>query len=369
MSHVPGPEPLTKILQTVIMNPEFETAWKARGCPSGDLPTDVLTLKTIVASGLADLQKKLAASRPANMTEAEYTIPLTTGFASRILVCHVKHEVEPDGGRPRRPAPILLLFHGGAHVLGYPEFDIPLARELAAAHGAVVICPSTRKAPEDPFPAMIDDAWAILQLVASDLSAESASSRILLPRHADARAGFLVGGTSSGANFADVVVHLAHDAGLAPRVTGQFLICGAFMDPGRVPERYRDRYLSMEQNKEAPVVNYKFMQAFREAIGPDVNSPLWAPFDQGHPDGIAAGHVGMPPTYFQVCGMDMNRDDGLIYERVLREECKVPTRLDVYSGFPHCWWDMYPELEASRKRMEDMVRGVGWLLGPGLTES
>jgi len=91
-----------------------------------------------------------------------------------------------------------------------------------------------------------------------------------------------------------------------------------------------------EQNKEAPVANYKFMQAFREAIGPDVNSPLWAPFDQGHPDGIAAGHLGMPRTYFQVCGMDMNRDDGLIYERVLREECRVPTRVDVYSGFPHC---------------------------------
>jgi acetyl esterase/lipase len=70
----------------------------------------------------------------------------------------------------------------------------------------------------------------------------------------------------------------------------------------------------------------------------------------------------MPPVYFQVCGMDLNRDDGLIYERVLREG-GVATRLDLYSGLPHCWWDMYPELEASEKRMEDTIGGVGWLLG------
>jgi acetyl esterase/lipase len=71
----------------------------------------------------------------------------------------------------------------------------------------------------------------------------------------------------------------------------------------------------------------------------------------------------MPRVYFQVCGLDVNRDDSLIYERVLREECGIPTRVDLYAGFPHCWWDMYPDLEASKKRMEDMIKGVGWLLG------
>ena len=354
MSQVPGT--VAEILPTGIMNLEFEAAWKSRGCPPGDMPTDILTLKTIVASSLPDLRSKLAASRPDNIIEAEHTIPLTTSFSSRILVCHVTPDERP------KPAPVILLFHGGAHVLGHPEFDIPLARKLAEAHNTVVICPSTRKAPEDPFPSMIHDAWAILRLVASDASAEPAS-RILVPRHADAQAGFLVGGTSSGANFADVVVHLARDAGLSPVVTGQFLICGAFMDPGRVAPQYIPWYLSMEQNKEAPVANHRFMEAFREAIRPDRDSPLWAPFDQHHAGGIAAGHRGMPPAYFQVCGMDMNRDDGLIYERVLREECGIPTRVDVYSGFPHCWWDMYPELEASTRRMEDTIRGVGWLLG------
>ena len=61
--------------------------------------------------------------------------------------------------------------------------------------------------------------------------------------------------------------------------------------------------------------------------------------------------------------MDIFRDDGLIYERVLREEAAVETRLDLYKGLPHSWWSMFPEIEASKRRIEDSVRAVGWLLG------
>jgi acetyl esterase/lipase len=209
---------------------------------------------------------------------------------------------------------------------------------------------------------MLHDAWAVLQAIAYDATLP-AGERTLLPGNADAGAGFIVGGSSSGANFADVVAHLARDTGLRPAVTGLFLACGAFMDEGRVPEVYRGRYLSREQNKEAPVADGGFMKAFVEAVNPDRGSSLWAPFVQeGCDEDVKRGHLGMPRAYFQVCGMDVNRDDGLIYEGVLREECGVTTRLDLYSGFPHCWWDMYPELEASKKRAEDTMEGFKWLL-------
>ncbi|KAH6842286.1 Alpha/Beta hydrolase protein [Chaetomium sp. MPI-CAGE-AT-0009] len=349
------------ILATGIMNPEFEAAWKARGSPPGSMPTDVATLKRIVEDSLPGLQAQLSSTRPANLTETELTIPLGTGFSSRILVCHPTTQPQPAGATPG-PSPIILLFHGGIHVLGFPEFDLPLARRLALTHHATVILPSTRKAPESPFPAMLHDAWAALQAVAHD-AALPPVARTLLPPGADAAAGFVVGGASSGANFADVVAHLARDKGLSPPLTGMFLACGAFMDEGRVPVPYRGRYLAREQNADAPVADAQFMRAFVEAVAPDRESPLWAPFVQAGCEGdVKVGHQGMPRAYFQVCGMDLNRDDGLIYESVLREECGVPTRLDLYSGYPHCWWDMYPELEASKKRAEDTMEGFKWLL-------
>jgi acetyl esterase/lipase len=43
---------------------------------------------------------------------------------------------------------------------------------------------------------------------------------------------------------------------------------------------------------------------------------------------LLANHTGLPPTHLQVCGLDPLRDEGLLYERLLREQ-GVPTRLDV----------------------------------------
>jgi acetyl esterase/lipase len=101
---------------------------------------------------------------------------------------------------------------------------------------------------------------------------------------------------------------------------------------------------------------------FSNAFKPDPKSELWASFN--HPN----GHKGLPKAYFQVCGMDFFRDDGLIYEKVLREEAGVETRIDVYKGMPHSWWSMFPEMEASKRRIDDSVKAVGWLLGRMETE-
>ena len=61
--------------------------------------------------------------------------------------------------------------------------------------------------------------------------------------------------------------------------------------------------------------------------------------------------------------MDPLRDEALIYEDVLREECGVKTRLDVYQGLPHGFWLKYTKLTATKRFLKDMVEGVGWLLG------
>lgn len=126
----------------------------------------------------------------------------------------------------------------------------------------------------------------------------------------------------------------------------------------------------------------------------DHSSPIWSSFDQypelfgtrnrvgddhvwmvgsrsrtsDDPSTTSAENINQPPmrVYFQICGCDMSRDDGLIYERVLREECGVETRVDIYEGFGHVFWGMggkYPEMEMSVMRERDSVDGVGWLIG------
>lgn len=96
------------------------------------------------------------------------------------------------------------------------------------------------------------------------------------------------------------------------------------------------------------------------AYKPDLNSPLFVPFNN------PKGHHGIPPTFFQVCGLDPLRDEELIYERVLREEYGTLTRPDYYPGLPHHFWEFFPQLsEQKERRIQETVSGFQWLLEIG----
>jgi acetyl esterase/lipase len=75
-----------------------------------------------------------------------------------------------------------------------------------------------------------------------------------------------------------------------------------------------------------------------------------------------SGHKAFPPTHFQICGLDPVRDDGLIFEEILRSECGVKTKLDFFPGVPHAFNAGFPELEISKKFVNDAVAAFGWLL-------
>jgi len=92
------------------------------------------------------------------------------------------------------PSMALVYFHGGGWVTGSIETHDGTARALARRTGIVVVSVDYRLAPEHPFPAAVDDAWAATQWVsthAGDLNLD-----------AD-RIG--VGGDSAGGTLATVV--------------------------------------------------------------------------------------------------------------------------------------------------------------------
>ena len=107
---------------------------------------------------------------------------------------------------------VIVYYHGGGWVMGsLDEFDT-LARKLVNATDAAVVLVDYRLAPEHPYPAAVEDAWAALKWV---------------DRHVERIAGtavpLIVAGDSAGGNLAAVVSQRAKREG-GPAISQQVLI-------------------------------------------------------------------------------------------------------------------------------------------------
>jgi len=80
--------------------------------------------------------------------------------------------------------------------------------------------------------------------------------------------GFLVGGISAGGNFGAVVSHVYRDEKLSPPLTGVYLSIPACIQPEHVPEKYKDAFLSREQNKNALILNDDSIDLFERESFP-----------------------------------------------------------------------------------------------------
>ncbi|KAI0149720.1 putative lipase/esterase [Hypoxylon sp. NC0597] len=260
--------------------------------------------------------------------------------------------------RPAQGSPLIVMYHEGGWSMGDLSDEETNCRLFSRDLGAVCVNVDYRLAPEYPFPAWINDSWDALKWAAENATSIGANPSL----------GFIIGGGSAGGNIAAVLAHLARDEKLSPPLTGQYLCVPAimcFMPPALISPRYRSEYIShpdITTNKD-PVLKITSGVEFAEFLHGSLKA-TWTdaqavPFLYGALDG---GHRDLPPAYFQICGLDPLRDEGLIYERVLREEAGVKTRLDIYKGFGHYFWTNWPQLERSREFVQDTAKGVKWLL-------
>jgi acetyl esterase len=103
------------------------------------------------------------------------------------------------------PAPILLYLHGGGWVVGGLEMNDPLCRRLVRLTGAVVVSLDYRLAPEDPYPAALDDCVEALNWVRENASTLGGDA-----------GNVSVAGTSAGGNLAAGLALLVRDRDLPP---------------------------------------------------------------------------------------------------------------------------------------------------------
>ncbi|TVY71707.1 AB hydrolase superfamily protein [Fusarium oxysporum f. sp. cubense] len=243
--------------------------------------------------------------------------------------------------------PLFLYMHGGGYVTGGLETDDATCRVLALEIPVVVASVEYRLAPEHKFPVGFEDTFDVVRWAAS-----SEGQRKL---NTDLSKGFILGGTSAGANFTAGISHLACDEGLSPRITGVVFLAGSFCHPDMRPKKYLDRILSVDEINDAPGLTRKSIDYFAELYGAPPTDKRLSPL-------LFDSHAGIAKkAYFAICGWDPRRDEAILLDQLL-QEVGLPTKSHIYSGLPHGFWTTCPDLPVSKKWLQDLLQGVHWLL-------
>jgi epsilon-lactone hydrolase len=108
-------------------------------------PMDLMGEVADLRSGFEELMRSIPVPDDIQMAETE------VGGVHAI-------EVTMDGTEPTN---VILYFHRGVYVIGSAKSSLPLVADLARRTGARIISVDYRLAPEDPYPAAVEDAKAV----------------------------------------------------------------------------------------------------------------------------------------------------------------------------------------------------------------
>ncbi|MEC4593529.1 MULTISPECIES: alpha/beta hydrolase [Nitrospirillum] len=231
-----------------------------------------------------------------------------------------------------RPVPALLFLHGGGWTIGSLESHDTLCRQLAAASGHTVVAVDYRLAPEHPYPAALDDAWAALTWLAA--SAERLAIDPL---------AIGVAGDSAGGNLAAVLALKARDEG-GPHLKTQVLIYPCTDLNADRPSHHRraNGYLMSREQYLWYVDNY--------VNGADRNDWRLSPL-------LADSLAGLPPAVILTAGLDVLQDEGREYAARLAGS-GVPVLHTVYPDMVHGFITLGGRLPQAQKAVADIAKGL-----------
>jgi acetyl esterase/lipase len=228
------------------------------------------------------------------------------------------------------PLGVLVWMHAGGYVLGNLELDDLMLRQLVSDVGIAVVSADYRLAPENSYPAALDDCYAVVKWIVVDGA----------PFGLDA-GRLAVGGASAGGGLAASLALLARDRREVD-LCFQMLIYPGINDrnTAQVSEKTPENLFWSRENA---------LLSWRAYLGERLDNgdvPIYAAALR------ATDLTGLPPAYVAVGGLDMFLPDCLEYVNRLTAAA-VDTEFHVYPGAFHAFDAFAPMAAVSRRFVRD----------------
>jgi acetyl esterase len=232
----------------------------------------------------------------------------------------------PLEGTP--PFPIFIYFHGGGFVIGSESYQSPLCA-LTNRTRHLLCAVEYRLAPEHPFPAAVDDAFAAAQWLIQNAA-----------RFGGDQQHIVIGGDSSGGNLAAVVTLLNRDQhafNLGFQVLIYPMLDATCSQPST--QMFATGYGFSREKIEWYFRHYL-------PAGVDRRDPRISPL-------FAAPSQDLPAAFIATAEFDPLRDEAEVYAQRLRS-AGAPVTLKRYAGMIHGFFQMAGMLDQGKTLIADI---------------
>jgi len=211
------------------------------------------------------------------------------------------------------PLPVLVYQHGGGWVAGSVASHDPFCRLLSQAAGVIILSIEFRPAPENPYPAAVDDTVTAVRWAAQHAAEWGGDP-----------ARLALGGDSAGANLAAVVANKLSAAGEGPALRALLLLYPVTDHPSA-------NHPSYTENATGYGLEASGMRWFWEQYAPGVS-----PKDPDASPLQLLKLPTLPPALVATAEYDVLRDEGIAYAEKLEAAGVAATHLhapDMHHNF------------------------------------
>ncbi|RDB17250.1 hypothetical protein Hypma_001970 [Hypsizygus marmoreus] len=242
--------------------------------------------------------------------------PLEVGVTRDIKMTYTSlRTFTPPGEPPEDGWPVFIYFHGGGWTLGNIASESSFSTRMCIGAKAVVISVDYRLAPENPYPAAVEDAIESLDWVVQHGKTELNVNTTQIA----------VGGSSSGGNLAAILALKAAERTPPIPLLFQLLIVPVTDNTASTADLWAE-------NQHTAWLSPERMLWFRHNYLPNEEdrtkwdaSPIFAP---------AELLEKVPKAWIAVAELDILKEEGVRYSENMRE-AGVEVEVAVYEGGPH----------------------------------